>query len=207
MSLTSWLVSKLWKLPPAETTKITVRRNLKIQCLTGRIAGRSLYSGFSRFKIACNLNPVPLRQGWSGRSDLRPGFCRTRLPGAAQCTRGTAGSGGEFVFARYEHADGLATLEWIKRQDWFSGELALLGASYLGFVQWAIAAWAGPELKALVPDVTSSDFNHFRYQGGSLVLESILGWSTTMTKQAAYRYKVEFAFQQAPGAGPPGPGL
>ena len=100
-----------------------------------------------------------------------------------QSCRGTAGSGGEFRFARNEHDDGLATIEWMKQQDWFSGELAMVGASYLGFVQWAIAADAGPELKAIVPQITTSDFNHFRYQGGSLTLLSpCLGWSTMMAE-------------------------
>ncbi len=61
----------------------------------------------------------------------------------------------------------------------------MVGGSYLGFVQWAVAADMGPELKALVPQITSSDFNHFRFQGGSLLLESSLGWSTMMTTQAA----------------------
>lgn len=52
-----------------------------------------------------------------------------------QSCRGTAGFGDEFVYARHEHDDGLATLEWIRQQQWFSGELATVGASYLGFVQ------------------------------------------------------------------------
>ncbi|HEU5369242.1 MAG TPA: CocE/NonD family hydrolase, partial [Ktedonobacterales bacterium] len=102
-----------------------------------------------------------------------------------QSCRGTAGSGGEFRYARNERADGLATIEWMKQQDWFSGELAMAGGSYLGFVQWAVAADAGPEMKALVPSITTSDFNHFRFQGGSYELESSLGWSTMMTTDAA----------------------
>src|SRR6185312_5987710 len=102
-----------------------------------------------------------------------------------QSCRGTAGSGGDFVYARNEHADGLATIEWIKRQEWFSGQLAMIGASYLGFVQWAVAADAGSDIQAMVPSITSSDFNLFRYQGGSVTLENMLGWSTMMTQSAA----------------------
>jgi len=59
-----------------------------------------------------------------------------------QSCRGTAGSGGTFAYARNEHDDGLATIAWIKQQEWFSGELATVGGSYLGFVQWAVAAEA-----------------------------------------------------------------
>src|SRR2546421_10203221 len=108
---------------------------------------------------------------------------------------GTAGSGGQFLYARHEHDDGLATIEWIKQQEWFSGELATVGASYLGFVQWCVAADAGPELKAIVPQVTASDFNHFRSQGGSLNLELSLSWSTMMTDYAATGFRLRSIFQ------------
>jgi X-Pro dipeptidyl-peptidase (S15 family)/Carboxylesterase family len=37
----------------------------------------------------------------------------------------------------------------------------------------------------VVPQVTASDFNHFRFQGGSLNLETSLSWSTMMTDYAA----------------------
>src|SRR5512143_1815412 len=66
-----------------------------------------------------------------------------------QSCRGTFGSGGEFNAFRNERSDGLATLAWLKKQPWFTGELALAGPSYLGLVQWAVAADAGPELKAM----------------------------------------------------------
>ena len=82
-----------------------------------------------------------------------------------QSCRGTAGSGGQFLYARHEHDDGLATIAWIKQQPWFSGELATLGASYLGFVQWSVAADAGPELKAMVPQVTTRGFQPFPLSG------------------------------------------
>src|SRR5262249_55221518 len=74
--------------------------------------------------------------------------------------------------------------------------LAMVGGSYLGFVQWAVAADAGPDLKALVPQITTADFNHFRFQGG-FTLESSLGWSTMMTKRAATGLQLSALFGQA----------
>lgn len=73
-----------------------------------------------------------------------------------QSCRGTFGSGGEFTALSHEREDGLATVEWLKKQDWFPGEFGALGSSYLGYTQWAIAAEAGPELKAIAPTVTTS---------------------------------------------------
>lgn len=72
-----------------------------------------------------------------------------------QSCRGTGGSEGTFSLYR-EREDGLATVEWIKNQPWFDGRLGLAGPSYMTYNQWAIAAGAGPELKALAPEVGSS---------------------------------------------------
>jgi putative CocE/NonD family hydrolase len=124
------------------------------------------------------------RRGFFGAFSASP-YVERGFQVLVQSCRGTAGSGGEFRYVRNERDDGLATIEWIKHQEWFSGELVMVGASYLGFVQWAIAADAGPELKAIVPQVTTSDCSHFRYQGGSYTLESSLGWSTMMANYAA----------------------
>ena len=67
------------------------------------------------------------------------------------------GSGGSFNPLFDDRADGLATLGWIRRQAWFDGRLAMSGPSYLGYVQWAIAADADPPLAALCPHITMSN--------------------------------------------------
>ena len=59
-----------------------------------------------------------------------------------QSVRGTFGSGGHFDPLN-EQIDGLATVEWLKKQPWFGGTFATYGPSYLGHTQWAIAADSG----------------------------------------------------------------
>lgn len=49
-----------------------------------------------------------------------------------QSCRGTGGSTGRFEPFRNEAADGQATIAWLREQDWFSGRLGTIGASYLG---------------------------------------------------------------------------
>jgi uncharacterized protein len=93
-----------------------------------------------------------------------------------QSCRGTDGSGGEPNPFRGEREDGLATLEWLKRQSWFDGRLGMAGPSYLGFTQWALARDAGPVLKALSTQVTSSEFRSAMYPGGTFQLEVMLQW-------------------------------
>ena len=124
-----------------------------------------------------------------------------------QSTRGTFGSSGRFEPFSEEHDDGLATVAWLKQQPWFNGSLATNGASYLGFVQWAIARDAGPELKAMAVQATVSDFYGETYPGGSFALDTMLSWSHLMSvqekplgmvRQMLGGRKLRFAFAHLP---------
>jgi uncharacterized protein len=97
--------------------------------------------------------------------------------------RGTGGSGGVFEPFVNEAADGQATVAWLRGQDWFNGSLGTIGASYLGFVQWALAADPPPELKAMVVQVSSDDFYGFLYPGGAFALEASLTGLAAMVSQ------------------------
>jgi predicted acyl esterase len=71
--------------------------------------------------------------------------------------RGTGGSGGDFDGFTIHPADADGTLSWLPVQPWFGGVLATWGASYLGFVQWELAARDIPEWKiAVIQDAPSS---------------------------------------------------
>ena len=185
MSFTSRLVNVLLRLPSAETHDMVIKRDIEVPMPDGVVLFADHYAPRSGPKRPTILVRTPYgRKGFFSFVFAHP-YVTHGYQVFVQSCRGTAGSGGEFRYARNERADGLATIEWIKQQDWFSGDLAMAGGSYLGFVQWAVAADAGPEMKALVPSITSADFNHFRFQGGSFQLESSLNWSTMMTKDAA----------------------
>ena len=185
MSFTSRLISRLMHLPPAHTHDIAITPDIPIPMPDGVALLADHYAPRGGSKLPTLLVRSPYgRKGFFSTLMALP-YAERGYQVLIQSCRGTAGSGGQFRYARHEHDDGLATLAWIKQQEWFSGELATLGGSYLGFVQWSVAADAGPELKAMIPQVTASDFNHFRYQGGSLNLETSLDWSTMMTASAA----------------------
>src|SRR6266849_437744 len=185
MSVISRLVSRWMHLPPGETHAIAVTRNIQVPMPDGVILLADHYAPRNGPR-----QPTILIRSPYGRSGLFGSFAARSYVERGyqvliQSCRGTAGSGGQFKYARNEHDDGLATIEWIKRQEWFSGELVMVGASYLGFVQWAVAADAGPELKALVPQITTAHSSQFRFQGGSFTLENSLGWSTMMASYAS----------------------
>lgn len=185
MSFTSRLVSRLLRLPPAQNRDIVITPDIPIPMPDGVVLLADHYAPRGNSTLPTILIRSPYgRKGVWGILMVVP-FAERGYQVLIQSCRGTAGSGGEFVYGRNEHDDGLATIEWIRQQEWFSGELATVGASYLGFVQWCVAAEAGPELKAMAPQVTSADFNHFRFQGDSFNLELSLNWSTMMTETAA----------------------
>jgi uncharacterized protein len=97
--------------------------------------------------------------------------------------RGTAGSGGAFEPMRREVDDGADTVAWLRRQPWFGGRFATVGASYLGFVQWALLMDPPPELAAAVIQVGPHDFSATAYAGGAFALNDFLGWSDSAAHQ------------------------
>ena len=101
-----------------------------------------------------------------------------------QSCRGTFGSGGTLdPFGPDEHDDGLATVAWLREQPWYPGSFGMCGPSYLGMVQWAIAADAGPDLKAIAVQVTSADFRAPFYPGGSFSLQTAFAWMCQVDSQ------------------------
>jgi uncharacterized protein len=91
-----------------------------------------------------------------------------------QSCRGTGGSGGEYEPFRHERADGRATVAWLREQEWFTGVLATIGPSYLGYVQFALAADGPPELRAMIVQAAMSGPYQFIYPGGVFALENVL---------------------------------
>jgi putative CocE/NonD family hydrolase len=100
-----------------------------------------------------------------------------------QSCRGTHDSGGVFEPMRHERDDGLDTLAWLRRQAWYSRQLCTFGPSYVGFVQWALAAEAGADLKAMATIVTAADFQDSTYAGGAFSLDTVLTWAALLSAQ------------------------
>ncbi|MEV6303980.1 CocE/NonD family hydrolase [Actinoplanes sp. NPDC051861] len=91
-----------------------------------------------------------------------------------QSSRGAGGSGGEFHTWRNEAPDGQAAVEWIRKQEWFTGELYTLGPSYTAYTQSALAADPPPEWRGAITQVALFDPHSFFWQGGTFNLERSL---------------------------------
>ncbi len=99
-----------------------------------------------------------------------------------QSVRGTFGSEGTFS-PFDERSDGMATLRWIREQPWHKDRIGMIGPSYLGLVQWALAPDAGDDLAALAIQVSASQFHGQTYLGGSLALETAASWLVLVSAQ------------------------
>ncbi len=75
----------------------------------------------------------------------------------AQDVRGKFDSEGEWHPFVTEARDGYDTVEWCAAQPWSTGDVGMIGASYLGFVQWAAAREGSKHLKCLIPIVSPPD--------------------------------------------------
>jgi putative CocE/NonD family hydrolase len=100
-----------------------------------------------------------------------------------QSVRGTFGSGGVFEPMIHEAADGADTVAWLRRQPWFTGRLATIGISYLGFTQWALLVDPPPELAAAVITAGPHDFSASSWRTGSFTLNDFLGWTDLVAHQ------------------------
>jgi uncharacterized protein len=70
---------------------------------------------------------------------------------AAVDCRGRGNSDGSFHPMLQEAQDGYDVVEWLARQPYCNGKVAMRGGSYLGYVQWATAKELPPHLSTIVP--------------------------------------------------------
>lgn len=65
--------------------------------------------------------------------------------------RGRGNSEGEFLPLEQDGPDGAQVVEWLARQPWCDGRVAMMGGSYRGMVQWQTLKYRPPSLKTIVP--------------------------------------------------------
>jgi len=102
-----------------------------------------------------------------------------------QDVRGRDESEGEFIPMYNEIEDGDDTLTWIAAQDWSDGKAGTIGASYLGFVQWAMAASGNPHLSAMISIVTAGTAFADMPRRGGLLSSGMLAWAFMMSERSS----------------------
>jgi uncharacterized protein len=184
MSLPSEVIARRMGLTRAQTHDVVCERDLRVDMDDGVVLLADRYVA-----RASNGRPQPtvlVRSPYGRRQVV--GLILGRLLAerglqvVVQSVRGTFGSDGAFS-PFDERADGLATLRWIRAQHWHAERIGMIGPSYLGLVQWAVARDAGEDLAALSIQVSASQFHGQAYAGGSLALESAASWLVLVAAQ------------------------
>jgi len=180
----SHLLERLLKLPAPATRNVVVQRDLRVpmpdgvELLADRWAPRT---GGEGLPTALVRSPYG-RKGPFGAILARP-LAERGFQVLMQSTRGGFGSGGVFDPLRQEREDGLATLDWVVKQPWFGDAIVLTGASYLGYVQWAVADRLPPQVKAMIPHVTESRLTLEFLREDGFSLETPFGWGVQVATQ------------------------
>jgi uncharacterized protein len=184
MSLLGEILARRWRLPRAQTRAVVCDRDLRVEMDDGAVLLADRWVA-----AATRGRPQPTvlvrscygRRGFFGLLHGRL-LAERGLQVVIQSVRGTFGSDGTFN-PFDERADGLATLRWLRSQPWHSGPIGMTGESYLGLVQWAVAADAGDDLTALTIQGSASQFHGQSYPGGSMSLETSAQWLTMIALQ------------------------
>lgn len=184
MSLASEILGRLSRLPQARTRDVVCERDLRVAMDDGVVL---VADRWVARELRDRAQPTVLVRSPYGRRGV-VGLVFGRLLAerglqvVIQSVRGTFGSGGAFS-PFDERADGLATLRWIRAQRWHAQRIGMIGPSYLGLVQWAVAPDAGEDLAALAIQVSASQFHGQTYGGGSLSLETVASWLVLVALQ------------------------
>ncbi len=184
MTLPTEIIARRMRLPRAQTVDVLCEGDLRVPMDDGAVLLADRY--VARASDGRPQPTVLVRSPYGRRQIV--GLVLGRLLAErglqvlVQSVRGTFGSQGTFS-PFDERADGLATLRWIRAQPWHAERIGMIGPSYLGLVQWAVASDGGEDLGALAIQVSASQFHGQTYAGGSLSLENAASWMVMVASQ------------------------
>jgi uncharacterized protein len=99
--------------------------------------------------------------------------------------RGRGDSEGTFQPLAQEAQDGYDVVEWLARQPWSNGKVAMWGGSYPGYDQWATASRAPPHLRTIVPVASIRPAVDFPTSNGIMEADA-LQWLTFTSGRSLY---------------------
>jgi putative CocE/NonD family hydrolase len=136
------------QVPPADST-VEVLWGVKIPTRDGVQLNATVYrpAGAGALPVVFTFTPY-LGDSYHPRAMY---FARHRYIYALVDVRGRGNSAGSFEPMVNEGRDGHDVVEWLAKQPWSNGKVAMWGGSYAGFDQWATAKELPPHLATIVP--------------------------------------------------------
>ncbi|HVJ69407.1 MAG TPA: CocE/NonD family hydrolase, partial [Caulifigura sp.] len=106
--------------------------------------------GSSSDKLSTILIRTPYDKG-SGKSAEGKYFAANGYAVVVQDTRGRYASEGTWHWLTDDGPDGVDCCAWIAKQSWSNGRIGMMGTSYVGGTQHAVAMAGSPSLKTVIP--------------------------------------------------------
>jgi uncharacterized protein len=168
---------------PPHTTEYEVVRRVRVPMRDGVELLADHYRPLTSNPAGTLLVRTPYGRGYPESALFGSVYAARGYHVIVQSVRGTFDSGGDFSPFIHEIADGADTAAWLRDQPWFTGSFATMGASYLGFTQWALLTDPPQEMAAAVITVGPHDLSGPRWGTGSFGLNDFLGWNDAISHQ------------------------
>jgi putative CocE/NonD family hydrolase len=163
----------------APTFEVSVERNVSVPMRDGTKLAADLYRPVSKTKVPVIVVRTPYKKEMSeldGQYYAKRGYAFL-----IQDVRGRFASPGEWRPFFHEADDGYDTIEWAAQQSWCTGKAGMIGASYLGWVQWWAASRRPPHLATIIPNVAPPDpFYNIPYEYGAFFLTGAIWWADVL---------------------------
>lgn len=144
--------------------EVMMEMNVKVPMRDGIKLAIDIFRPSAEGKFPVILVRTPYGSELAKYSDQGKYFAGRGYVYTVQDCRGKHDSEGDWYGKRSETWDGYDTLNWLGTQSWSSGSVGMIGASYLGLVQWQVSFTQNPYLKALVPMVAPVTLNNIPYE-------------------------------------------
>lgn len=154
---------------PAAQSPVTIKTNIMVPMRDGVRLATDLYVPESSNNGAAAKYPVILtRTPYNKSGDARTGeyFASHGYVFVAQDTRGRYASEGVWHFLTDDGRDGFDAAEWIAKQPWSNGRIGMIGGSYVGGTQHAMAMERVPTLETVIPVDAVSNMGYQSMRNG-----------------------------------------
>ncbi|SPJ81743.1 uncharacterized protein FTOL_09148 [Fusarium torulosum] len=175
------LAARSLDLPP-ETCNFD-KSELKIPLSdNGPVLAADLYRPVNREPLGTILVRTPYSRGIMMAMGSARIFAARGYQVLLVSSRGTFGSEGSFDGGFSEEQDGHGVVEWMRKQNWYTGSFATLGMSYSGYTQWALLGNPPRDLVTSVIIAGPHDYSKHIWGTGAFNMHHI-SWSNTIVNQ------------------------
>ena len=163
--------------------EVTVDKNVGIPMRDGIELATDIYRPDSEGRFPVILVRTPYKKEMNELQAKY--FARRGYVYAVQDCRGRFSSPGRWNPFFNEPEDGHDTVEWLARQPWSNGKVGMIGASYLGWVQWWAARENPPHLVTIIPNVSPPDpYFNIPYEYGAFFMWGAIWWADVLEQEA-----------------------